>query len=82
MAKDDKMIYLAVGIGALVIFMTDNPIKDAIMKLVPAGAGTPAGGDDTTTSGDDTTTQSGKHKRGHRRGKHSHSNVAYMDCGN
>ena len=76
MAKDSMMLYVGLGVAALVIFMTDNPIKDAIMKLVPAGGG--AGAADDTASTD---TSKGKHKRGHRRGRHSHANFAEEDCG-
>jgi hypothetical protein len=75
MAKDSMMLYIGLGVAGLVIFLTDNPIKDAIMKLVPAGGGA---ADDTAST--DTTTK-GKHKRGHRRGRHSHANYAEQDCG-
>jgi len=77
MAKDSMMLYLGLAAAGLVIFLTDNPIKDAIMKLVPTGsaAGAP---DDTANTNADT---GKKHKRGHRRGRHSHANYAEQDCG-
>jgi len=74
MAKDSMMLYLGLAAAGLVIFLTDNPIKDAIMKLVPSGA---AGATDDTANTD----TSKKHKRGHKRGRHSHANFAEEDCG-
>jgi hypothetical protein len=76
MAKD-QMLYLAIGVGALIVFMTDNPIKTALMKLVPAAGGAPT--DTTATDTTDTTTK-GKHKKG-KHGRSRHSNVAYEECG-
>jgi hypothetical protein len=74
MAKDSMMLYVGLGVAGLVIFLTDNPIKTAIMKLVPTGGA--AGAADDTASTD----TGKKHKRGHRRGRHSHANYV-EDCG-
>jgi len=76
MAKDSMMLYLGLAAAGLVIFLTDNPIKDAIMKLVPTGS-TAVPADDTASTNTDT---GKKHKRGHKRGRHSHANYV-EDCG-
>lgn len=87
MAKDDMILYLALAGGAVVIMLTDNPIKTAIMKLVPTAGGTTDGSatDTGETSGAETkSTTTSKHKRGHGRRHKSHfayAYPAYEDCG-
>ena len=74
MAKSDStIIYLVIAAGAAYVLLTDNPLKTAIMSMIPAAGATT----DTTTPAKTTTK---KHHKGHHN-RNRHSNFAYQDCG-
>lgn len=75
MAKNDTIISLVLLAAVGYIILTDNPVKTALMNLIPAGTSSTSTTDTTTT----TNQSNNKHRR--RSGRHGRDHHHIEDCG-
>ena len=97
MAKDDMLYYVLIVVGLGVVFMTENPVKDAIYVQMPSlktsidslntsitsiVKGATAAATPTPPAANPTApAPTPQGKHKGGHGRNRHSNAAYMDCG-